>query len=60
MAGDQLKVGDVIKLKSGGPKMTVTRLITQKGEPTCVCQWFAEGSNKNEAAAFPIDALAKV
>ena len=59
MANDQLRVGDVVKLKSGGPKMTVTQVITQKGQPTCVCQWFAEGSNENKAAASPVEALAK-
>jgi uncharacterized protein YodC (DUF2158 family) len=60
MATEQLKVGDVVRLKSGGPKMTITQLLTQKGQPTCVCQWFADGTNKNEAAAFPAEALAIV
>jgi uncharacterized protein YodC (DUF2158 family) len=49
-----------VRLKSGGPKMTITQLLTQKGQPTCVCQWFADGTNKNEAAAFPAEALAIV
>jgi uncharacterized protein YodC (DUF2158 family) len=59
VANGPLNIGDVVKLKSGGPKMTVTRLLTKNGEPTCVCEWFEDETNKNAAAAFPVEALAK-
>ena len=36
MAGEDIKLGDVVQLKSGGPKMTVVDL-----EPTGAhCLWF--------------------
>jgi uncharacterized protein YodC (DUF2158 family) len=35
----QFKAGDVVRLKSGGPKMTVRRAETD-GE--VVCEWFSE------------------
>ena len=38
---DQIKAGDVVQLKSGGPKMTVGWV--EDGE--ALCQWF---SPKNE------------
>jgi len=45
--GNQFKVGDVVKLKSGGPNMTVT--IAQPGAQI-YCTWFHE--NKLERHAF--------
>lgn len=38
----QIKIGDVVLLKSGGPKMTVYFIIND----TISCQWF---DNNNEA-----------
>ena len=32
--------GDVVQLKSGGPKMTVDRLLEQDGEAQVKCSWF--------------------
>ena len=32
--------GDVVQLKSGGPKMTVDRLLEQAGESQVKCSWF--------------------
>jgi len=32
------KKGDVVMLKSGGPKMTIKYLISD--EDSCLCQWF--------------------
>ena len=41
-----MQVGDIVRLKSGGPDMTVKFLGT-KGGPTgpkiAVCEWFYEG-----------------
>ena len=52
-------VGDVVRLKSGGPKMTIVREIAadrHRPEPNYTCEWFA----KNETAKsgiFPGSAL---
>jgi len=45
------KVGDVVRLKSGGPAMTVT----SAKEGRVFCAWF-EGT-KNDSAFFPEAAL---
>ena len=34
--------GDVVQLKSGGPKMTVKHIGTILGEEEVVCVWFEE------------------
>lgn len=49
-------VGDIVKLKSGGPDMTV-RSVPEKGN-VYQCQWFA--GKKLEQGAFPGDSLEKV
>jgi uncharacterized protein YodC (DUF2158 family) len=45
---DNLKEGDTVQLKSGGPKMTVHRF---NEDGTAYCQWFA--GDKIEGASFP-------
>jgi uncharacterized protein YodC (DUF2158 family) len=42
MADQPFKVGDVVQLKSGGPKMTVTdvSLATDKKDAVVTCIWF--------------------
>jgi len=53
-SNQELKIGDVVKLKSGGPKMTVTRCdVAKKVE----CVWFLEG--RSEVGYFPPDSLEK-
>lgn len=52
----QFKVGDIVVLKSGGPKMTVTKatgILADKSEVQC--SWFAGA--KQEHGTFPIAAL---
>lgn len=45
------KIGDIVQLNSGGPKMTV-----RKAEHDLVhCQWFA--GSKLEGGAFPLDSV---
>ena len=39
------KVGDVVRLKSGGPKMTV---VEAKEDDSIECQWFASNEPKHE------------
>lgn len=49
-----IKVGDVVRLKSGGPAMTVTHTGNVQ-EPRCNCSWFA--GNEAMSGRFPADAL---
>ena len=53
MPEEKFKVGDVVILKSGGPKMTVEDV--EAGD-TIVCQWFITGQ-KLEYGSFPADSL---
>lgn len=45
------KIGDVVQLKSGGPKMTVSAI--DKGK--VFTKWFAGA--KSESSYFPLEAL---
>ena len=42
-----LKAGDVVRLKSGGPQMTIAQVIPADQhyptEPRYRCEWFADG-----------------
>jgi uncharacterized protein YodC (DUF2158 family) len=51
----EFKIGDVVKLKSFSPKMTVTAFAEQLGTKKCWCCWF-DGTKKFEGD-FPPDAL---
>ena len=53
---DKFKVGDVVMLKSGGPKMTV--LQDDIGADSVETTWFA--GRKCEASVFPIKVLVAV
>lgn len=57
---EELKEGDVVMLKSGGPKMTVAQVATFMGHsgPMAQCQWFE--NKKMETALFPPSSLKKV
>ena len=57
---DTLKVGDVVRLKSGGPKMTVTQVGTDSITEllTVWCAWFV--LTKQETGTFPADAVEPV
>jgi len=52
MAKGRFKVGDVVKLKSGGPEMTVNY---RHDDGDYYCQWFA--GKKLESGQFPEDSL---
>jgi uncharacterized protein YodC (DUF2158 family) len=45
-----LKIGDVVQLKSGGPKMTVVDLLS--GTTHVTCMWFADTAVKTEIFAI--------
>jgi len=48
------KIGDTVRLKSGGPLMTVTKDV---GAKRVMCEWFAD--NKRDVATFAEVALEK-
>ena len=52
----EFKEGDVVQLKSGGPKMTIIALDTSSGEATC--SW-REGGKPHEDI-FDVVALALI
>lgn len=54
MAKDNFAVGDIVKLKSGGPEMTVQTLPDPPSK-NYNCQWFA--GKKLESGRFPADSL---
>ena len=56
-SNQELKIGDVVKLKSGGSVMTVNS-IEENGEINC--QWFSgDKLNKLEDGYFPPNSLEK-
>jgi uncharacterized protein YodC (DUF2158 family) len=51
------KIGEVVKLKSGGPLMTVTGISTSEDRPPSLnCSWF-DKDNREQVGSFPADAL---
>lgn len=57
----RFKVGDMVRLKSGGPDMTINEVITnldgeEKGKYRC--QWFA--GKKLDSGLFPLESLIAV
>jgi uncharacterized protein YodC (DUF2158 family) len=50
---NKYKEGDIVQLKSGGPKMTVSDLSMDKSHYTC--KWFS--GSRLEDGHFPEDAL---
>jgi uncharacterized protein YodC (DUF2158 family) len=52
----ELKLGDVVMLKSGGPRMTITRIDEKDGSPMICCEWF---NPKLVSSSFPPEALEK-
>jgi len=51
---EEFKTGDSVCLKSGGPKMTVSR---EMSDENILCQWFA--GKKLEKGVFPKESLEK-
>ena len=44
-----MEIGDIVRLKSGGPKMTVTEL----DEREVTCTWF-DRNGRNKTNKFPV------
>ena len=56
MASEEIfKVGQIVRLKSGGPEMTVESEREWHGKYSYKCQWFA--GRKLESGNFPHDSL---
>jgi uncharacterized protein YodC (DUF2158 family) len=55
---DEIKAGDIVQLKSGGPVMTVTWVADEYGVMTASCTWF-DGKKKSDAT-FPVTSLKHV
>ena len=54
-----LAVGDVVRAKAGGPKMTVTYLADANANSRISCVWFNKETHLQEAY-FPPEALVRV
>jgi uncharacterized protein YodC (DUF2158 family) len=52
---EEITVGSVVQLKSGGPKMTVTSTKSMSDRKLITCEWF-DGS-KQGRDSFPPEAL---
>jgi len=52
------KIGDIVRLRSGGPDMTVKETVNYKREPEYTCQWFA--GRKLESGVFQPESLEEV
>jgi uncharacterized protein YodC (DUF2158 family) len=54
----QWKIGDVVRLRSGGPGMTVIVTGDQpNGRRIVSCQWYSEATSKFETGSFHAEAL---
>ena len=53
--GDVLKQGDVVKLKSGGPRMTVLKPSTEQNQMTCI--WYDSESHDYTTRDFEVQIL---
>lgn len=54
----KFKVGDIVKLKSGGPDMTVEavdRNFNNEETGSFTCQWFA--GRKLDEGSFPLESI---
>lgn len=51
-----VKIGDVVQLKSGGPRMTVQQVADNGSEKWVECVWFVQGDDR-ESARFHPDTL---
>jgi len=51
------KIGDVVRLASGGPPMTVNWLPTDANDKTIFCLWFSGDERKD--GEFQADSLVK-
>jgi len=55
---NELKTGDVVVLKSGGPQMTVNFIEEGSDPPSAYCTWFDKNQTK-QSSSFPVASLIK-
>jgi len=55
---NRFAIGDIVQLKSGGPKMTVQKMDVYYGEDSIQCQWFS--GTKLQGGRFHPEILVKV
>lgn len=64
MTEQTIEVGDVVQLKSGGPRMTVSSVDTMYGDGPlhAWCDWFVQDKApwKKEVGTFPLTSLVKL
>jgi uncharacterized protein YodC (DUF2158 family) len=56
----EIKAGDVVILKSGGPKMTVLSIKPAGPEQSAECAWFGAQTEKVFVQSFALIALRRV
>lgn len=52
---EEIKTGDTVRVKSGGPVMTVSSVGERLGEMTAFCSWF--DGTRPQTDAFPVTVL---
>ena len=52
---EKFKIGDTVRLKSGGPLMTVTNVGNEEGKDLVWCSWFEKG--KESKGYYPTAAV---
>ena len=59
---EEFEIGDVVRLKSGGPEMTVCQRTTDAGgaDVNFRCRWFLADKQEFKERGFPPEALEKV
>jgi len=61
MSDNSFVVGDVVQLKSGGPKMTISGLFSEAEKAIyqldCVCSWFVTNTSELSQDGFVFDEL---
>ncbi len=59
---DEINVGDIVQLKSGGPDMTVNEIghpgLSRTGPLSAWCSWF-DGKGDEKKGTFPLTSLKK-
>ena len=58
MTTEEIKQGDVVQLKSGGPTMTVETVAEDLLELTAFCTWF-DKNNVLQSGKFQVTSLKK-
>jgi uncharacterized protein YodC (DUF2158 family) len=55
---EEIKAGDTVRVKSGGPLMTVSSVEDEYGIMTAYCSWFTGA--RSEKDKFPVTVLVHV